>query len=288
MSQTPPSCQVRTWEVDGSHLGGGHTLLMAIFNVTPDSFFDGGVYQAQDAFEARYQECLEQNVDIIDLGAESSRPGAASVSVEDEWARLEPAFNYLKSVNNKIPISIDTTKASVADLALRAGATIVNDISALTLDPEMPGVIIEHNASICLNHLRGTPRTMQVNPHYDDLMADIIQDLGTQIQKLLNLGLSQSKICVDPGIGFGKNLDHNMKLIWNLSQLDSLECPILMGMSRKSYIGQTPGLENSDRLVPSLGSALIAEMAGASILRVHDIKETREILTLVSEMRARS
>lgn len=296
MSLSPPQCPVRPWSIHGQSLGGqvlvnGHlqskTLLMAIINCTPDSFFDGGKYTQWDALRLRYEECVKYQVDILDLGAESSRPGAPEVSAEEEWSRLEPVFEFLREQDNQIPISIDTTKASVAARALEAGASIINDISALQMDPAMPQLVADTGCSVVLNHMQGTPRTMQSAPHYLDVVKDVTQELGVQIQQLLDLGVDQSKICVDPGIGFGKDLNHNMQLIWNLSELDRLGCPIMMGMSRKSFIGKTPGLEESDRLIPSVSSGLIAAMAGASILRVHDIKETKESLAMLEEMRHR-
>lgn len=283
-----PNCEPRPWRVGNNLLGGEGTLVMAIINCTPDSFFDGGRYSNQEQLQLRYQECLDAGVDILDLGAESTRPGAPEVSAQDEWARLAPVFEYLDSLNNQIPISIDTTKASVAAQALDAGALIVNDISAMKADPEMAALVSERQASVVLNHMQGTPRTMQSHPQYQDVVLDIRQELGDQVQELIELGLSRDRICVDPGIGFGKDLDHNMDLIWNLSAFDSLACPILMGISRKSFIAKTPGLQDSDRLVPTLSAGVISALAGASILRVHDVKETRESMILLNEMRSRA
>lgn len=279
------SCSQRPWKVGESLLGGDRTLLMAIINCTPDSFFDGGKYTQLDALKHRIDECHTYQVDILDLGAESSRPGAPAVSAEDEWARLEPVFEFLAQESHSIPISIDTTKSQVARLALEAGASIVNDISALKLDPQMSNLVAEQQASVVLNHMQGTPRTMQSKPQYEDVVSEVRYELQTQVQELIDLGLDRQKICVDPGIGFGKDLTHNMKLIWNLAALDELACPILMGMSRKSFIAHTPGLEDSDRLIPSVTSGVISAMAGASILRVHDLQETRESLTLLESMR---
>jgi len=262
--------------------------LMGILNCTPDSFFDGGVHWDVDAAYAHAVRLLDEGALIIDVGGESTRPGAASVSSSEEMNRTIPVIERLAELNQsrRFFISIDTIKASVARRAMNAGAHIINDISMCFADPEMLDVVVETGASVVLNHMRGEPRTMQQNPHYDDVIADVMAELNSAAERLMQAGVAKQKICVDPGIGFGKRLEDNYALIARASELHKLGFAVLYGMSRKSYIAKTPGLEQSDRLVPSLISAMLAAQQNVGILRVHDVAATHEALVMMQAIAA--
>lgn len=261
-------------------------LLMGIVNATPDSFFDGGQHPTPaTAFEHALQ-LFDDGAVILDIGGESSRPGAQPVSADEEIARIVPVIQALhrETSRNAFYISVDTVKASVARAAMDAGAHIVNDISALTADADMAAVVLETEASVVLNHMKGEPRTMQENPYYANVVAEVRQYLASRVQELLNKGMDPLRICLDPGIGFGKRPEDNLKLIAGVDDFLPLGFPILMGMSRKSYIGRTPGLETSDRLVPSVISAAFAALGGASVIRVHDVRATREAFLMLKAL----
>ena len=259
-------------------------LLMGILNVTPDSFFDGGRHAALDAAVGHCEALLGQGADIIDVGGESSRPGAEPVPEDEERRRTEPVVREIVRRFGCV-VSIDTVKAGVARAALEAGALIVNDISAMAFDPMMLEVPQAFGAGVVLNHIQGKPDTMQKDPRYGDVVAEVSDFLLGRIQLLAAVGVGTDRIAVDPGIGFGKRVADNYRLIEELEKLDGLGCPILVGASRKSVIGKTAGLEESDRLMPSVAVALYAALKGASILRVHDLKETREALVMVGAIR---
>ncbi|MGL1935733.1 MAG: dihydropteroate synthase [Fibrobacterales bacterium] len=275
------SCARRPWKIGDTYLNPRGTAIMGILNVTPDSFHDGGFHNTLEKQFDQSMQMISDGAVIIDVGGESSRPGAVAVSEDEELSRVIPIIQKLSDAIDptQIFLSIDTTKALVAQKAVESGATIINDISALTADQKMIDVVVQSGASVILNHIQGTPQTMQNNPDYTDLFEDIISTLNHTITQLTNKGYPLSKACVDPGIGFGKMVIHNYQLIWEMHRLSILNCPILMGMSRKSFIGNTAGFEDSDRLIPSITSAVIASIAGASIVRVHDVKETYEALT---------
>lgn len=258
---------------------------MGILNVTPDSFHDGGRHARADAAVRHAAAMLEAGADIIDVGGESSRPGAESVPEAEELARTVPA---IREILKRFPcaVSIDTVKSGVARAALDAGACIVNDISAMTFDPRMPGVPLAYGAGVVLNHIQGKPKDMQDAPAYANVLEEVSAFLKGRIHALASLGVSGDHIAVDPGIGFGKRLEDNYRLIDGLEELDVLGCPILLGMSRKSFIGKTAGLEASDRLIPSVSLAVLAALKGASILRVHDVRETREALAMAAAVRS--
>jgi len=281
--QPLPTCKPRPWRAGGRLLGGDRPLLMGIVNVTPDSFFDGGRYATFDAALAHADKLHAEGADILDVGGESTRPSAQPVPQEEELRRVIPLVREL--AKRGAAVSIDTVKSSVARAALDAGAVIVNDISAMTFDPMMLEVPQAFGAGVVLNHIRGKPQDMQKNPVYADAVGEVRAFLLERIQTLAALGLSKDHIAVDPGIGFGKRVEDNYRLIASLEAFDSLGCPILLGMSRKSFIGKTPGLENSDRLIPSVALAVFAALKGASILRVHDVKETREALRIIEAVR---
>lgn len=263
-------------------------LLMGIVNTTPDSFFDGGLHNAPDAAYEHAIRLLDEGALILDVGGESTRPGSFSVSTEEEIARILPVVKRLQVELSRrnFYISVDTVKSEVARAALAAGAHIVNDISALTQDPSMAGLVRSCNASVVLNHMKGEPHTMQENPYYNHVVAEVRQYLASRVQVLLDMGVEAERICLDPGIGFGKRPTDNLKLIASVDDFLPMGYPILMGMSRKSYIGRIPGLENSNRLVPSVVSGVFAAFGGASVLRVHDVAATNEALLMMKALAA--
>ena len=277
----------RPWRVRDRLLGGDRPLLMGILNITPDSFFDGGKYSNVDAALQRCEEMLSEGADILDVGGESTRPGAEPVSEEVERDRVLPVIAAITK-RFDCPVSIDTVKSGVARAALEAGASIINDVSSMTADPLMLEVPQGFRAGVVLNHMRGAPRSMQQNPVYQNVVGEVRDFLLERVRLLASLGLSKDHIAVDPGIGFGKRLEDNYVLIEHLEELDSIGCPILLGHSRKSFIGKTPGLENSDRLHPSVAVAVYAAFKGASILRVHDIRATAEALRMIDAIRGGS
>jgi len=256
--------------------------LMGILNCTPDSFFDGGRHNQVEAAISHAIRLLDEGASMIDIGGESSRPGAESVSAHEELRRVLPVVEALCDLRRErsFAISIDTVKTEVARQAVRAGAEIINDISMAQSDPAMIPFMVESGASVVLNHMRGEPRTMQLNPHYDNVVAEVQAELLVVAQRLESMGMASERICLDPGIGFGKRLEDNYLLISQASAFHTLGYPLLYGMSRKSYIGRTPGLENSDRLMPSIASALMVAQAGTCVLRVHDVAATREALLM--------
>ena len=257
---------------------------MGILNVTPDSFFDGGKHSTVDAALRRCEEMIIEGADMVDVGGESTRPGASFVSEEEERDRILPVITAITK-RFDCPVSVDTVKSGVARAALESGASIINDVSAMTIDPLMLEVPQSFGAGVVLNHMRGTPRTMQQNPVYRDVVGEVRDFLLERVRLLASLGLSTDRIAVDPGIGFGKRLEDNYALIEHLEMLDSVGCAVLLGPSRKSFIGKTLGLENSDRLHPSVAVAVYAALKGASILRVHDIRATAEALRMIAAIR---
>lgn len=251
---------------------------MGILNLTPDSFSDGGRFNTTDKALARAMEMIEQGADIIDIGGESTRPGAVKVPIEEEVLRVVPVIETLAKKSN-IPISIDTYKSPVAQKALEAGASIVNDISGLRFDPNMAGVVAQFKAGLVLMHIKGTPENMQKDPQYNELLSEIGSYLKVSIGIALDAGVESSAIAIDPGIGFGKTVKHNLSLIKNLGYFKSLGCPIVIGASRKSFIGKLNNEIPADNRLPgSLAAAVLAVQNGASIIRCHDITETRQAL----------
>jgi dihydropteroate synthase len=255
---------------------------MGVLNVTPDSFSDGGKFLAPDNAISRAQQMIEEGADIIDIGGESSRPGSEPVSEEEELNRIIPVLDALSSA--EIPISVDTYKANVAEKALAKGAAIINDISGLNFDPELADVVAEHNASIILMHTLGKPKTMQKNIYYDDVIEDIHQYLENSIETAMNAGISEENIVIDPGIGFGKTIEHNLEIIKRLKEFSDLNKPILIGTSRKSFIGKILDLPVEDRLEGTLATLAVSIMNGAKILRVHDVKESKRVTMMVDKI----
>jgi dihydropteroate synthase len=247
--------------------------IMGIVNVTPDSFSDGGAYLDPDAAIAHGFELVGEGADILDVGGESTRPGAAEVSAAEEIERVVPVIEGLADAG--VPISIDTSKAAVAERALGAGASIVNDVTALG-DPAMAPLCAEANCGLVLMHMKGTPRTMQQEPRYEDLLGEISAFLRERIDRAVEAGLAEEAIWLDPGIGFGKTVDHNLELIDRLGELRELGRPLVLGASRKSFIGKLSGREVGERLGGSLAAAVVGSLRGADVLRVHDVGATRE------------
>ncbi len=262
------SCHGKPWQID-------RPLVMGILNITPDSFSDGGTYYSPDAAIAHAKAMIAAGAEIIDLGAESTRPGAEEVSLEEEWRRLAPVLENLAELNNCL-LSVDTYKSEIARRALNAGCHIINDISGLTADPEMVKVVGAFDAPLIIMHIKGQPRTMQKNPRYEDLIGDIFEWLARQCRLAADNGVGQ--IIIDPGIGFGKRVGDNFELIRRLKEFKSLGYPLLLGASRKSFIGAISDAPADERLGGSLAAALIGVSRGANIVRVHDVDHTKQLL----------
>jgi len=257
---------------------------MGILNVTPDSFSDGGrFFEREDAL--RRAECmLEEGADIVDVGGESSRPGADPVSEEEEIRRTAPVIEYL-ACRLDLVLSIDTYKAGVARRALDAGATMVNDIGALRLDPEMAPLAAEYGVPLVLMHMQGTPKTMQRSPRYDDLMGEIGAFLGERMDAAVRMGVPREHLILDPGIGFGKTIEHNLEILAHLDELRPLGRPLLVGPSRKSFIGALLDLPADERLEGTLAAVVCAVWNGAHIVRVHDVRETVRAVRIADAIR---
>lgn len=254
--------------------------LMGILNVTPDSFSDGGRFNAPEAARARALALESDGADIIDIGGESTRPGADFIPVVEEKARTVPVIEAVRR-GSTIPISIDTRKAAVADAALHAGAGIVNDVAAFTFEPDLARIAAAAGAPVCLMHAQGDPATMQNDPSYANVLLDVYDFLEERVEFACAQGIPRENIIVDPGIGFGKTVAHNLALIAGLSLFHGLGCPVLLGVSRKKFIGTLGNAPDSDdRLPGSLAIALRAVEQGVQIIRAHDIAETRQALTL--------
>jgi len=248
---------------------------MGVVNVTPDSFSDGGRYVDAETAVARIGALAAEGASIIDIGAESTRPGAKRVPAEEQLARLKPV---LEAAPLAVPLSIDTTRAAVAEFALSAGAIMINDVSAGRDDPEMLSVVASRDSDICLMHMHGEPATMQHDPEYDDVVEDVRAFLANRIEAAVAAGVAEERVVVDPGIGFGKTLHHNLALLCGLDRLRDLGRPVLVGVSRKSMFSALLGRDLGERLVPSVAAALAATSRGAAVLRVHDVRETADAL----------
>jgi len=259
---------------------GKRPLIMGVLNVTPDSFYDGGRYSNLNRALERAFLMVEDGADIVDIGGESSRPGAKPVGQKEELERVIPVIEKLVP-RVKVPISIDTYKSGVARRAIDAGARMVNDISALRMDEKMAKVVRSRGVPVCLMHMQGTPRNMQKNPRYKDVVSEIFSFLKQRIDFCEQAGIDVEQTIVDPGIGFGKTVEHNLEILKNLDQFKSLGRPIMIGVSRKSFIGKVLQLEPEERLEGSLAAAVWCVNKGASILRVHDVRETKRALKIV-------
>jgi dihydropteroate synthase len=255
--------------------------LMGILNVTPDSFSDGGLHEDADQAVARAIQMTEQGADVIDIGGESTRPGAAFVPAEEEIRRTEPVIRALRENGFGAVISIDTRKAEVARHAIAAGANLFNDVTALRFDPESIATAAELQAPVCLMHTGGDPETMQDNPSYDDVLLDVYDHLSERVDACEAAGIPRERILIDPGIGFGKTFDHNLALLRRLSLFHGIGCGILLGVSRKGFIGRFGAEPDPARRAPgSISVALEGLRQGVQMLRVHDIAETRQAVAL--------
>jgi dihydropteroate synthase len=253
--------------------------VMGIVNVTPDSFYDGGVNFAPEAAVASARRMIGEGAAIVDIGGESTRPGSEGVSLDEELRRVVPV---LEALGPDVPVSIDTAKAPVAERALELGAEMVNDVTALRIDPGMADVIAASGAYLCLMHMQGEPRTMQKAPNYDDVVSDVAAFLEERLRFATGAGIAEERICVDPGIGFGKTVEQNFELIRRLGEIAALGRPVLVGFSHKSSLGRLLGDPNATTgpLSASLAAAVTAYERGAAILRVHDVRETVEALAV--------
>jgi dihydropteroate synthase len=270
----------RSGEVDMKR----RTALMGVLNVTPDSFSDGGNYLDADKAIAHGLELVAHGADIVDIGGESSRPGAAPVSAREEMERVLPVLRALRRAVS-IPISIDTYKAQVARAALDEGADIVNDISALRSDPGMVSLVVAEKAPVVLMHMQGSPRTMQVSPHYENVVEEVKTFLLDRVRYAVEAGAEPARILIDPGFGFGKSLGHNLGLLRDLPALASLGHPLLVGPSRKTFIGKVLGVGPEDRLEGTLAAVAAAVLGGANMIRVHDVKEARRAVQIADALR---
>lgn len=259
-------------------------LIMGILNVTPDSFSDGGKFFGREAGLRHALEMLEAGADIIDIGGESTRPGSEPVSLEEEWKRIAPVIAHLAKTDNCV-ISVDTCKSEIARRALNEGAHIINDISGMAFDPQMAEVAAENNTPVVLMHLQGTPGTMQKNPNYKNLMEEIFTVLDQRCRRAVERGVRQ--VIVDPGIGFGKRMNDNFEILRRLGELRSLGYPILLGASRKSFIGNLLNIPPEERGVGTVATALYGVARGANILRVHNVAEIRQSLLVLEAIQNR-
>jgi dihydropteroate synthase len=252
--------------------------VMGVVNVTPDSFSDGGVNFDPGEAAASARRMLAEGAAIVDVGGESTRPGAEGVSADEELRRVVPV---LEALEGEVPVSIDTSKADVARRALELGAELVNDVAALRGDPELAGVVAESGAYLCLMHMQGEPRTMQLDPRYDDVVSEVAAFLEQRLSAAVTAGIAEDRVCLDPGIGFGKTVEHNFELIRRLGELTALGRPVVVGVSRKSSLGKLLGDPDAKTgsVAASVGAAVAAYERGATILRVHDVREHVEALT---------
>jgi dihydropteroate synthase len=264
------------WQTSRFQLDLTHPKVMGIVNVTPDSFSDGGKFDAPTAGMAHCEKLVADGADILDLGAESSRPGAPSLSAEEEWARLNPVLKGALSLG--VPVSVDTCKTEVMRRALDMGADIVNDIRALMAPGALEVVASHASCGVCLMHMKGEPGTMQKQAHYSDVIEEVCVFLGARVQAVKAMGIADSRITLDPGVGFGKSPQHNLLLLARQQEFKALGLPLLLGWSRKSTLGAVTGRPVSERLAGSLAAALGCVARGASIVRVHDVAETVDAL----------
>ena len=270
--------QTRTWTFEGFHRELGQVpLIMGIVNVTPDSFSDGGQFLAQQAAVDHAMKLTTEGADILDVGGESTRPGANEVSLDEELRRVIPVIEQLVKLTT-VPISVDTSKAEVARHALRAGACIVNDISGLLFDPDMIEVCRESRCGVSVMHIQGTPRTMQAEPHYDDVVGEICEYFAERLATLEQAGIAPERIVLDPGIGFGKTAQHNLEILSNISAFQALGRPVLSGHSRKRFLKKLIQREVDERLFGTVGVTLALARQHVDLVRVHDVAANRDAL----------
>ncbi len=264
---------------------GSRPYLVGVLNVTPDSFSDGGLYLSREAALKRAEELIEGGADIIDIGGESTRPFARPVPLEEELRRVVPVIEALRNRFPEIPISIDTYKARVAEEALSAGADLVNDISALRLDPEMVKVVAKHKAPIILMHMKGTPQTMQIDPTYDDVLREVKDFLEERVSFAEKNGIEKDKIILDPGIGFGKRFEDNLRIIKYVDYFKSLRRPLMLGPSRKSFLGQIVKKEAAERDPATMAVVAYAALKGVDLIRVHNVSMARDVILVMEALK---
>jgi len=270
------SGQVRTWRVRDQEISLDKFVLAGILNVTPDSFSDGGEFFEPDIAIEHAHEMVAEGADLIDIGAESTRPGSEKVSAEEEWGRLEPVFRELGDLT--VPISIDTTKFEVAERAIDAGADAINDVTGLQSDPRLADLAARTGAGLVIMHMRGTPRTMQNDTCYKDVVKEVCRSLEKARDTAIRAGCHPDQIAVDPGLGFGKSVQGNLELIARLDELSDLGAPVWVGPSRKSFLGKMLNVGPDDRLSGTVAACLAALEKGAHVLRIHDVREIRDAL----------
>ena len=261
------------------------TLVMGIVNVTPDSFSDGGKFFLPEVAISHASKLITQGADIIDIGGESTRPGAEQVSESEELKRVIPVIEKIRTDNPTILISIDTTKASVAKHAIEAGADIINDVSGFSFDNNMIGIVESFNIPVVIMHMKGNPKNMQLNPKYKDIVDEILEFFKMKIKIAIQSGINRSMIILDPGIGFGKTVEHNFELLSRLNEFNVLELPIMIGPSRKSFIGITLDLPPEDRVEGTAAAVSAGVMNGASIVRVHDVKSMKRVVRIIEKVK---
>lgn len=269
-----------TLRVGDLNLGPG-PLFMGILNVTPDSFSDGGEFFEPEAAAARALEMLDEGADVVDVGGESTRPGADPVSAEEEARRVVPVVREILARRPDAAVSVDTYRAETAEAALEAGARVVNDVTALRGDPRMAAVVAEARCPVILMHMKGEPKSMQEHPFYDDVVREVREFLAVRAEHAVAAGVEPEKIIVDPGIGFGKTLEHNLELLRNLEAIVELGFPVLVGASRKRFVGTITGVEEArERVAGTLAANVLAREKGATLFRVHDVRANREALAV--------
>ena len=260
--------------------------IMGIINLTEDSFSDGGYYLSERSALAHAEKLIQEGAEILDLGAESTRPGSKSIPAHVEWQRIEPVLKALKELHPEVLISIDTQKAKVAELSIACGANIINDISAMRFDPDMPSVLKNApDVKVILMHMQGNPETMQIAPQYSDVVLEVKEFLKERIEYATKHGIIQDRIIIDPGIGFGKKLEHNLLLIKHMEEFSGLGCQVLLGTSRKRFIDQIYSSDVHHRLGGSLATTMLACLSGVNIIRVHDVQEHAQFLETLYRIR---
>jgi dihydropteroate synthase len=260
-------------------------LIMGVINVTPDSFYDGGRYGDPGTAVEHATRLIEEGADLLDIGAESSRPGSDPIAPEEELRRLLPVVKQLGRLVS-VPLSVDTTKAAVAERALDEGATLINDITALRGDPRMGALVAKTGAGVVLMHMQGSPKTMQQAPRYADVIHEVARFLADRMRAVLDTGVDPKQILLDPGIGFGKNLDHNLAILAHLDAFVKLGRPILVGVSRKAFIDQVLDRPVEDRLLGTAAAVALAVYQGARVLRVHDVGAMRDVVRMVEAIKS--
>jgi dihydropteroate synthase len=263
-----------------------NTKIMGIINATPDSFFSGSRNENSDNAVKKALKMIEDGADILDIGGESTRPGSDPVTLEEEINRVVPVIEKIRRVNSEILISVDTYRAKTAEAAINAGADIINDISAMMFDDDMHKVIRKHNVPIILMHTKGTPKNMQINPHYDDVVGELINYFKERIEYCKKMGISLNKLIIDPGIGFAKSYEHNIELIKKIGVFHELDLPVLLAVSRKTSIGIAIGsLPPEERLEGTIAVSCYAALQNIEMVRVHDVLENKRAITMIEVLK---